>query len=252
MEKRYIINLEKNKKITYNFVDIRILNWKKVKKDKLLTFNIDLGLLADKREMKKVVRKILKLKRNAEKRKIKIGIKCTKNDNSYVVANIENYDISNKKHQDFVYSVYAILKENKKERYNYIYDIVCDELDSYFYGKNFCDFKNNKCGEKRETSSTIGCCRHYKNKLLGPLLFNNFTRCEYLNLKDKKCKIKCISCKLFTCDYLKSKGIQFKIKDIFLLDTFFNPLQKYIIKISVYTPKDKIIKRLLFFSANKY
>ena len=45
--------------------------------------------------------------------------------------------------------------------------------------------------------------------------------------------------------YLRSKGVQFKIKDILLLDTFFNPIQKYFIKYMVFTPKEKIIKRLI-------
>ena len=31
-----------------------------------------------------------------------------------------------------------------KKCHNYIYDTVCDYLDGYFYGKNLCDFKNNK------------------------------------------------------------------------------------------------------------
>ena len=43
----------------------------------------------------------------------------------------------------------------------------------------------------------------------------------------------------------ESKGIKFKIKDILLLDVFFNPIQKYFIKYMVFTPKDNIIKRLM-------
>ena len=68
--------------------------------------------------------------------------------------------------------------------------------------------------------------------------------CEYLK-EDYTCGAKCISCKLFTCDYLEKKGVKFRIKDILLLNTFFNPLQKYFIKYMVYTPKEKILKRLM-------
>ena len=50
---------------------------------------------------------------------------------------------------------------------------------------------------------------------------------------------------VFTCDYLEKKGIKFRIKDMLLLDTFFNPLQKYCIKYKVFTPKEKIIKWLI-------
>ena len=128
--------------------------------------------------------------------------------------------------------------------YKYIYNIVCDYLDSYFYDKNLCDFKNNKCKEKENTNIEVGCCRHYKNKTLGPYLIgNSFVNCEYLI--NHKCSTKCISCKLFTCDYLERKGIKFKIKDIFLLDTFFNPLQKYTLKMAKYTSEEEILNRLV-------
>lgn len=138
----------------------------------------------------------------------------------------------------------AVFYKTREERYNYIYDTVCNYLDSFFYGKNLCDFKNNQCGEKRGTTSYRGCCHHYKNKLLGPLISHNLIPCEYL-LNDYTCGAKCISCKLFTCDYLNKKGIKFRIKDIFLLDVFFNWFQKYFIKSMVFTPKDKIMKTLL-------
>ena len=45
---------------------------------------------------------------------------------------------------------------------------------------------------------------------------------------------------------VEKKGIKFRIKDILLLNVFFNPLQKYFIKYMVYTPKEKILKRLIF------
>ena len=131
--------------------------------------------------------------------------------------------------------------------YEEIHDKVCDYLDSEFYGKNICDFENNKCGEKRNTSSLVGCCRPYKSKLLGPLLpasCNRVDACKYLNLEDGKCRNKNISCKLYTCDYLRNKGIQFKINDIELLKDF-NIIQKYILKYSVFIPKEKLINRLL-------
>ena len=75
--------------------------------------------------------------------------------------------------------------------------------------------------------------------------FSKLVLCEHLK-KDYTCGAKCISCKLFTCDYLEKKGIKFRIKDILLLNVFFNPLQKYFIKYMVYTPKEKILKRLMF------
>lgn len=78
-------------------------------------------------------------------------------------------------------------------------------------------------------------------KRLGPL--TKLVKCEHLK-EDYTCGAKCISCKLFTCNYLEKKGIKFRIKDILLLDVFFNPIQKYFIR---YIPKEKILKRIMFF-----
>ena len=76
---------------------------------------------------------------------------------------LKDYNEQNKDHKDFISAINAIFYPNRYERYNYIYDNVCDYLDSYFYGKNLCDFKNNKCGEKRNTDSNTGCCHHFQS-----------------------------------------------------------------------------------------
>ena len=55
---------------------------------------------------------------------------------------------------------------------------MCNYLDGYFYGKNLCDFKDNQCGEKRGTTSRIGCCHHFRVKSLGP--FTELVPCEHL------------------------------------------------------------------------
>lgn len=220
--------------------DIRNLKMSDLSKKGRLLLIINFNNIKEN-EYKKLIKKLLSIKNKSLKRKIEIGIsKGSKTLLGYVI----NYDENNKYQKEFILAVNAIFYKTKYERYNYIYDTVCDYLDSFFYGKNFCDFKDNKCGEKKNTSSTIGCCHHYKNKILGPLLSNNLIPCEHLK-EDHTCGAKCIGCKLFTCDYLESKGIKFRIKDIFLLDVFFNPLQKYFIKTMVFTPKNEIINRLV-------
>ena len=190
---------------------------------------------------KKTLRKLLHIKKIISKTKIEIG---KKHEQKILLGYILNYNENNKQQNDFISAINAIFYNTKYERYNYIYDTVCDYLDGFFYGKNLCDFKNNKFGEKRNTTSNIGCCHHFKNKLLGPFLPKNLIPCEHLK-EDYTCGAKCIGCKLFTCDYLEKKGIKFRMKDILLLDVFFNPLQKYFIKYMVFTPKDKVLKRLM-------
>ena len=224
--------------ISSDIIDIQNLQIINVLKNKKLILKIDFKNLAQK-QYKKCLKKLLFIKNNLTIFNINLGFS---ENNKIIIGYIINYDENNKNQNDFILAINAILCNNRYERYNYIYDTVCAYLDSYFYGKNLCNFKNNKCDEKRNTSSTTGCCRHFKNKWLGP--FSKLVVCEYLK-EDYSCEAKCISCKLFTCNYLKKKGIEFKIKDILLLNVFFNPLQKYFLKYMVFTPKDKILKRLM-------
>lgn len=225
-------------KISSEATNIEDLKLIKVIKQRKLFFKIDFNTL-NETQYKKVLRKLLSIKNKISKLRINLGIQ---NENKIQLGYVINYDKNNKNHNDFIGAINSIFYKTRYERYNYIYDTVCDYLDSFFYGKNLCDFKDNKCGEKKNTSSTTGCCHHVRVKWLGPL--SKMVLCEHLK-KDYTCGAKCISCKLFTCDYLEKKGVKFRIKDILLLEVFFNPLQKYFIKYMVFTPKNKIIKRLM-------
>ena len=231
--------LEMNNTKDSNAIDITNLKLRNIIGKKYILLNIDFSMI-NKQDYKKVLKKFLYIKKMSKIFKIKIGT-LEKNE-KIKIGYLINYDKENQQENEFINAINAILYETRYERYNYIYDTVCEYLDNFFYKENLCDFKNNKCGEKRNTSSTWGCCRHYKIKWLGPL--TKWVICEHLQ-EDHSCDAKCISCKLYTCDYLKSKGIRFRIKDILLLNVFFNPLQKFFIKYMVYTPKEKIVKRLM-------
>ena len=140
---------------------------------------------------------------------------------------------------DLIQSIKIQLLESIERKYDYIYDSVCNYLDNKFICDNICDFKNNRCVAKRDYNLTCGCCRHYKS-----FISTKLVQCEHL--KDKKCSAHCITCKLFTCDYIvRNKGIKFKIRDIFLLKNYLNPIQKLIILTSYFTTKERIMKRLL-------
>ena len=233
----YIKIAKKEEKIPSSVIDINNLKLKKVLKSRNVILKIDFSKFSNK-EYKSILKNLLTIK------KITKNFGMLDDSQKIIVAYAINYDLNNTKHNDFISGINAIFYNTRYERYNYIYDTVCNYLDGYFYGKNLCDFKNNKCGEKRGTSSTTGCCHHFKHKALGP--FSKLVQCEYLNKENHTCDAKCLSCKLFTCDYLESKGIKFRIKDILLLNVFFNPLQKYFIKYMVFTPKEKILKRLMW------
>ncbi len=239
LENNYYLKIGNINMLSYQLTDINQLKLNNIFRNKILLLKIDFNNI-NKTEYKNILKKFFYIKTIITKTKIKLGIlKNSKILLGYVI----NYDKNNKEHNDFITGINAILFKRRYERYNYIYDTVCDFLDSGFYGKNLCDFKDNRCGEKRDTSITCGCCRHYRIKLIGPL--TRLVVCEYLK-EDHTCSAKCISCKLYTCDYLKSKGIKYRIKDILLLNVFFNPVQKYFIKYMVYTPKKKILRRLMF------
>ncbi len=132
---------------------------------------------------------------------------------------------------------------DKKERYSYLYDLVCDYLDKEFKEKNICGFKNNICKncrflkekEIKKDSYLNGCCHRFLGK----------TDCRNLDLKTGKCKIKNISCKLFTCKYLKKEGYKFNLNDIYLSRYFFNFRQKYYLKTAFFLSKEEVLKEIL-------
>ena len=231
----YLKIVNNDKKIEANIENIKLIN---IIKNKKLILKIDFKSI-NKKQYKKILKRLLHIKQLIKiNKKIKIG---EIEENEKILGYIVNYN-NTKEQNDFISAIDAIFQPTRYERYNYIYDAVCDYLDSFFYGKNLCDFKDNKCGEKRNTASTTGCCHHFKNKWLGP--FSKLVLCEYLT-EDHTCGAKCLGCKLFTCDYLEKKGIKFRMKDILLLDVFFNPIQKYFIKYMVFTPKEKVLKRIM-------
>jgi len=226
-------------------IDIENLKLINILKEKRLLLKVNFNNFS-KKQYKKLLKRLLFIKKIISKSKTKIG---KSEDLKILLGYIINYDENNKEQNDFVLAINAIIAYNTRyKQYRYIYDTVCNYLDGHFYGKNVCDFKDNHCPVTANTSTITGCCKHFKYRWLGPL--SKLVVCEHLN-KDYTCGVKCIGCKLYTCHYLEKKGIKFRIKDFLLLDAFFNPLQKYVIKYMVYTPRDKVIKRLMkisFFS----
>ena len=135
-----------------------------------------------------------------------------------------------------VYCIHAVNIKDSRKRYSYIYDIVCDYLDYQFIDLNVCGFKDNVClGVKNKShcpESKNGCCYGTNRGLCK----------KYVN---GKCTIKSISCKLFTCRYLRKQDVMFKINSIPLLKYFFNPMQKFILWDSIFKDKDAIIELLM-------
>lgn len=140
---------------------------------------------------------------------------------------ILNHNKINKEFKNELFWLKEIITSfNIKEintRYSYIYDVMCEYLDNEFITKNHCGFVNNVCvGTKYESKN--GCC-------YGPL----GGLCKHM--KDNRCSIKFLSCKLFVCSKLKRKEVHYKINKLHLLKLFLNPIQKH--KLSLFLRKDK-------------
>ena len=179
---------------------------------------------------KKINKKILKLTYNTS---IIVSIKINDSDDDNSIKNIikslislikiqknniiiYNINSVNTKYYNYILnSIIALQFNSKREQYEYIYDTICDELDETFSQNNYCDFKNDKCIANREKVSTkdiMGCCYSFKYTALGNITDRHL--CKYLN--NKKCSTKCLTCKLYTCKYLKDKGYDEEYCDIFL------------------------------------
>ena len=150
--------LKVNTDIENNFIDVNKINIASLLKNKKMVLKIDFNSLKNK-DYKKILKKLLKIKNVISFFNINVGID---EENKKILGYVINYNEDDEKQKDFLLAINAIFFNTRYERYNYIYDTVCEYLDSYFYEKNLCDFKNNKCGEKKNTSSTTGCCHHFK------------------------------------------------------------------------------------------
>ena len=161
-----------------------------------------------------------------------------KNAKKYLkYCDTNNYNIKYNTDDDTLKKIEkAINIKDIKKRYEFIYDTVCDYIDKKYLDCNYCEFKDDICKyyrEKNELNHKNGCCYNEKRGGL----------CEHL--KNGKCSIKSISCKLYSCPILRENKINFRIKDIPLIKYFFNIKQKYYIKYSFFKDKDYVIDKLL-------
>lgn len=149
---------------------------------------------------------------------------------------------------DIINCIKAILIKEQKSRNEFIYDTVCDWLDSKFQQCNVCDFKNDRCAANRSgrTSHTsMGCCHSFEySKIYEFGVLKNVKLCQYM--KDRKCTTKNISCKLYVCRYITQKHKEFKFdtRKILLLDCFFSLKQHEIIRYNYFKTREEILQKL--------
>ncbi len=206
----------------------------KIKKLQSLTVFLDLSQITN---LRKVLKKYFYLYTFSSKNNLTIG--CLTNK-STVLAYIQGDDEDTlSKIKEFFY---VLLIDDIKERYTYIYDKACDELDEVFRTKNICDFQNDRCINQRMNKTphdTMGCCYSFYYRKDGYPVDSGL--CKYLD--GKSCSIKCLKCKMFTCDFLKKQGIKFLSKDFWLLDIFLNSKQIKFMESAFFTPENDIIDK---------
>ena len=132
-----------------------------------------------------------------------------------------------------------VLNLKQDQKYTYIYDTICKDMDEMFSKYGFCNFKNNKCVAQRHKTlfnrypvpSTDGCC------------FKVVRKCQHNN-RDGSCKIKCLPCKLFKCPYLSQFNIGTLASELILIRAFLNNKQRHIVVHDFYKSEEILLEKL--------
>ena len=183
------------------------------------------------------------------KKLIKLKEKNINFSSLYNGKNIK-YIISNY-NQDVINSLKAIEIKDTKEKYTFIYETFCDELDAIWKKYNPCNFCNQICAAGKTDirySAPDGCCaRAFDLKYLkgGFLTQDLLYPCPHLGKTDG-CTTQNSACKLFACKYIKkNKLIKINPKKFLLYRSFFNRKQKMVLSCNFFKTKEQIIGKLL-------
>lgn len=166
----------------------------------------------------------------AKKRKIEVGV----------------YDIigfSNKVTFELKKALEALMQSDLYERYEIVYDFICEELDKKFSDNSICQFEDNRCIANRkynDKSKIMGCCYSFN---YNGIKFSDIKLCEHQ--KNQRCEVKCLGCKLFTCDYLKKHGIKFSLENMPLALAFFSKKQREILRTTFFTSKENVLTKVI-------
>ena len=190
--------------------------------------------------MKYLIKNLILLFKMLKKRNIKLNYTYQ----NFTMLSILSCQASNPFFDDICTTLKALLSNSQKKQYEIIYDYVCTYLDNEFTCKNICEFFNNTCAASRAGLTQYkynGCCYTVEYGPGGIILGHK--PCKYL--VNKHCVANCISCKLHTCYFLKMKNIEYKIKNILLLNCFFSHKQWLVLKYNAFTTKEEILQKLL-------
>lgn len=180
--------------------------------------------------------KLLKKIKNNKFKYEKYGIDC---NGQKLVGIIEN------ENEEIISCLNAIFIDDKDERYEFIYDSICNQLDKKWIDENPCKFENNYCIYERQNKNPRedGCCYAFWYKNLGTQTVG-VHKCEHLH-PTEHCKNPNLTCKLFVCTYLK-KHSNFRINpsELLLVQVFLNRYQKIMIRNNFFIDKKDFVEKL--------
>ena len=153
--------------------------------------------------------------------------------------------IINNANEEIIDCIRAIFIKDRDNRYEFIYDTICKQLDQKWINENPCKFENNICIFERQSKKPRenGCCYAFWYKYFGTQTYG-VHQCEHLH-PTEHCKNPNLTCKLFVCPFLK-KHSSFKIEvdKLALIQVFFNRYQKIIIRNNFFIEKNKFLEKL--------
>ena len=86
----------------------------------------------------------------------------------------------------------------------------------------------------------MGCCYSFK---YNGVYFSDVKLCEHQ--KDRKCNVKCLGCKLFTCEYLRKHGIRFALNKMSIALAFFTKKQRELLRTTFFVSKETVIETVM-------
>lgn len=205
-----------------------------------------LNIGADYAAAKTIVKGIITLEKVCRKCGVEFGIT---DDNQRIIGNVLKSEAESNTYADNIaQALLAASISDTRGKYEFIYDMACDYLDSQFKEHNYCDFKDNHCKMVRKYNckdpAMAGCCHSYRLfRVLTVDFMYDHRPC--IHIKPGGCTEKCIGCKLYTCDILKKDGVRFSLNKILLTDCFFSVKQKMVMKNNYFRRKDEIINKLI-------
>lgn len=241
----YVQNLN-NKENKHKIIDYSVLlSYSKNISKKLMKqiyktdiiFNVNMDNIIEE-EFNNIIKNIVELWKICLKSNIDVTFKCK-------IENESKFELDKKYYTKLLEVIKICNIKDLYVQYQYIYDKVCEYLDKLFEINNYCDFKEDKCICQRKAKTLhdkMGCCYTFEYSRFSHMPIDKGL-CKYL--KDKRCTEKCITCKMFTCGYLRKKGVKFKPEEIYLLRTFFNKKQIQYLKNAFFKKEIEIINRLI-------